>query len=398
VNARQLGCGMLLLLAACDPGGAATAERPAPHWPPVPADAQGLRHVYPGESIQAALEAAADDPEHKRVAVHAGSYRPDAARQALIWFNARHDGVVLEALGHVVLSAANPDAGNPSRFGFPALVNHVVYFGDGVGPDTVLRGFEITGANGFVTRAGTPPSIQPPLDAPRLQPTTFFYTDGGGIKIFGRSYPTIERVSVVDNYASPCGAGVSIEHRGYTEGEVVFRDCIFRDNRSPLTGAAVDLLDHELGSAAVFLNCLFVGNASNSELDKRGRKYGKWKPLHGCGALTVFPHSRVRVDRCTFTDNRNAVDDSASGNRYTRSIFWRNQLPGGWAPEAPYELDLADGDGVSDCVAGGDLVDLRGSIPAGKNDLAGPEPGFDQRFVPQHPAYAEVGYRPPEQR
>ena len=53
--------------------------------------------VQPGGSIQAALEAAAKDPANKIVYVHAGTYRPAAHGQALIWFNDRHDGITLEA-------------------------------------------------------------------------------------------------------------------------------------------------------------------------------------------------------------------------------------------------------------------------------------------------------------
>src|ERR1035438_9998887 len=58
--------------------------------------------VQPGGSIQAALEAAAKDPANKIVYVHAGTYRPAAHGQALIWFNERHDGITLEAVGEVV--------------------------------------------------------------------------------------------------------------------------------------------------------------------------------------------------------------------------------------------------------------------------------------------------------
>src|SRR5215207_4908506 len=53
-------------------------------------------HVRPGDHIQDALEAAARDPVKKTVYVHAGTYRPRAKGQALIWFNARHDGITLE--------------------------------------------------------------------------------------------------------------------------------------------------------------------------------------------------------------------------------------------------------------------------------------------------------------
>src|SRR5436305_13850829 len=61
--------------------------------------------VHPGGSIQAALEAAAKDRTNKIVYVHAGTYRPPSHGQALIWFNERHDGITLEAVGQVVLTA-----------------------------------------------------------------------------------------------------------------------------------------------------------------------------------------------------------------------------------------------------------------------------------------------------
>lgn len=101
-------------------------------------------HVYPKGRIQNALEAAARDPVNKTVYVHAGTYRPPAKGQALIWFNARHDGITLQAV-------VEADARAPS---YPAVVNHVVYFGDGVSRKTVLRGFKITGANNFTTGSG----------------------------------------------------------------------------------------------------------------------------------------------------------------------------------------------------------------------------------------------------
>ena len=110
--------------------------------------------VQPGGSIQAALEAAAKDPANKIVYVHAGTYRPAAHGQALIWFNERHDGITLEAVGEVVLTAANPAIADNKAPSFPAVVNHVVYFGDGVSTKTVLRGFRVTGANNYTTGTG----------------------------------------------------------------------------------------------------------------------------------------------------------------------------------------------------------------------------------------------------
>ena len=64
----------------------------------------GVYHVQPGESIQEALEKAAADSRNKTVRVHAGVYAPEAKAQALIWFNAKHDGITLEAEGNVVLA------------------------------------------------------------------------------------------------------------------------------------------------------------------------------------------------------------------------------------------------------------------------------------------------------
>src|SRR6266700_2455191 len=175
--------------------------------------------VQPGGSIQAALEAAAKDPANKIVYVHAGTYRPAAHAQALIWFNARHDGITLEAVGEVILTAANPEIADRSAPSYPAVVNHVVYFGDGISRKTVLRGFKITGANNFTTGSGE----KSPIESDDIRKTAFFYTDGGGIKIYARSYPTIEDVEVYGNYSSPCGGGVSVEHLGQPTDAVLCR-------------------------------------------------------------------------------------------------------------------------------------------------------------------------------
>ena len=76
-------------------------------------------HVYPTGSIQEALEAAAGDATNKTVYVHAGTYRPSARGQALIWLNARHDGITLEAVGDVTLTAANPAVADRRSAGWP---------------------------------------------------------------------------------------------------------------------------------------------------------------------------------------------------------------------------------------------------------------------------------------
>jgi hypothetical protein len=350
--------------------------------------AAGAYRVRPGGSIQAALEAAAKDPANKIVYVHAGTYRPEAHGQALIWFNARHDGITLEAVGEVTLTAANPTIADKKAPSFPAVVNHIVYFGDGVSTKTVLRGFRVTGANNYTTGTGR----RSPIESDNVPKTPFFYLDGGGIKIYARAFPTIERVEIVSNCTSPCGGGVSVEHLGQALDAAVFRDCIFRDNRTQITGAGFDLLH---GSRAKLDNCLFVGNIGNLGVDYIGLLTGgEYHPENGSGAMTVFERSRAEVSRCTFTGNWAGVDDNGSGSIYMKSIFWNNTAKGGISTGARYEIDITDGSGVRESFIHGETNDLRGTIDRAANTFDPPDPRFDAQFAPQAPEYREVGYRP----
>ncbi len=343
-------------------------------------------NVYPGGDIQAALEAAAVNSEHKAVTVHAGTYRPDSARQALIWFNERHDGIQLQAQGEVILTAANPDIANEADASYPAVVNHVVYFGDGISRTTVFDGFRITGANGFLTYGG------PSIESSKRTRTLFFYRDGGAIKIFGRSHPTIRNIEVYDNYANPCGGGISIEHGPDVPNStpVLIENCIMRNNRAEITGAAIDVLP---ASHAEIRNCLFVGNVANVGHDwiSGAEPYnGK----HGSGALTVFDTAAATVGNSTFTNNWAGVDDRAASSAYRNNIFWKNNLPGGIAKGARYEMDIVNSGGVTGNFINGDVDDLQNSIDTERNTLNAPDPLFDGNFVPTAPEYSGVGYRP----
>ncbi len=380
----------------------------------------GMFQVHPGDSIQDTLDLAAAHPTVKIVRVHPGTYRPAAKGQAMIWFNARHDGITLEAEGEVVLTAANPEIASDKAASYPAIVNHVVYFGDGITRDTVLRGFRITGANHFVTQSG---EIEPDSELPELEKGLFFYADGGAIKIFGRSYPTLLELEIHDNYASPCAAGVSIEHRGFNDEAVLIKDSIFRNNRAQITGSAVDLLQ---GSSAIIENSLFVGNISNTGLDYISLVDSKYNQNHGSGAITVFRDSRIVIRNSTFTDNWNGVDDKGVANVYEKNIFWHNTNAGGppgiasaseleaknpnplefyravtqdhgtggISPSNRFELDIVDASKVEGCFINGKINDLRGTIDPERNVLNGPDPDFDENYVPGNPAYSDVGYRP----
>jgi len=383
-----------LMLAGCVlPYHRLGAQDTAPTHSGITVDAKtGEYHVYPGGSIQDALERAAKDPVHKKITVHAGTYRPAARGQALMWFNARHDGITLEAAGDVTLTAANPDLADRVAPSYPAVVNHVVYFGDGISRKTVFRGFKVTGARNFTIGSGD----KSPIESDDLRKTPFFYADGGGIKIYARSYPTIEDVEVFENYTSPCGGGVSVEHLDQIQDSVLFRNCIFRNNRTQITGSAVDLLR---ASHATLENCLFVGNLGNMGVDYVGMLTGgEYLPEHGSGALTVFEGSKATVSRCTFTGNWNGVDDNGTQSAYVDSIFWKNTLAGGISPGRRYELDIAVGTGVRNCFVHGDVNDLRGRIDKGANTFDPPDPKFDAQFVPRAAQYTGVGYRPAKER
>ena len=198
------------LVAACAlPVRAFAGQERSVNAVPLVAKAGGY-HVYPKGQIQEALDAAARDPVNKTVYVHAGTYRPAAKGQALVWFNERHDGITLEAVGDVTLTAANPEIADAAAPSYPAVVNHVVYFGDGLSPKTTLRGFKITGANNFTTGSGEKSPIESDDDS---QDGVFLHrrrwhqnlrevlSDGG-------------KRGGVRNYTSPCGGGVSVEHLG----------------------------------------------------------------------------------------------------------------------------------------------------------------------------------------
>jgi len=343
-------------------------------------------HVRPGDEIQPALQAAAGNQTNKTVWVHAGVYRPSSPRQALIWFHRSHEGVRLEGVGEVTLTAANPDLASADSPHRPAVVNHVVYFGHGLSSNTVLRGVRVTGANGFLSRARTR-QIEPDNSVPK---NLFFFSDGGGIKIFGRSSPRIERVEVVDNVTGYCGAGVSVQHQGTGAPPVIFEDCVFRNNRTQITGAALDLL---AGSQAVVRNCLFVGNVANLGEDRVAQQSGE-PPFTNNGALTVFPGSRAWVERCTFTGNRNGADDLGGLSTYLDCVFADNTQPGTRDDLERYELDLPRGGRVSGCVFRGRVLDPQGAVVWADNRRDAPPPDFDPQYVPRSDAYRQAGYRP----
>lgn len=357
-----------------------------PHAQAIEVRSDGI-HVFPPDNIQDAIELAAKKGP-KVVKVHAGQYKPRAKRPALIWFNKAHDGVSVEAIGQVTLTAANPDLARKGSSSFPAVVNHVVYFGHGISSTTVLRGFRITGANGYVTDKFVD-QIEPDHTVPR---NSFFLTDGGAIKVFGESAPTLDNLEIIDNYVSPCGGGVSVQQQGQRDQAVTFVNCIFRNNRAQVTGSAVDLLE---GSSARLTNCLFVENVANTGPDIVAKRSGE-KPFTNSGALTIFRNSKAVVQNCTFVGNRNGIDDMGGESSYFDSIFYGNDKEGGAFPSRRFDLGLEEGGRVKGCFFGGLTIDPKGVIAKQENVLNAPNPHFDSNFNPTTAGYEKAGFHKPE--
>jgi len=270
------------------------------------------------------------------------------------------------------------------------VVNHVVFFGNGVSSRTLIQGFKITGANHFVTK--DPPEVEVEASLPR---GLFFYSDGGAVKIFGASYPTLRDLQIVNNYASPCAGGVSIEHSGHGGGSspsaAMLENCIFRNNRAQITGAAVDLLP---GSSAIISNCLFVGNIANLGVNYISEN----KPapeFTNSAPLTVFPGSRVTVLNSTFTGNRNGVEDLGQQSLYQNCLFWKNSIGGAFYEGQRYDLDVGGNARVVGCFFGGPVLDPNHVISQSKNKVfALADPAFDAEFRAKAAEYENVGFHP----
>jgi hypothetical protein len=111
--------------------------------------------------------------------------------------------------------------------------------------------------------------------------------------------------------------------------------------------------------------------------------------------VTIFQNSRAELRDCTFTGNRNGVDDMGGQSRYLNCIFFDNNLDGGLKGSARYDLAVNGGaKEVIGCFFGGTVHDVGHVVSAEKNVLNGTPPGFNKSFVPAAPEYQRVGYRP----
>lgn len=337
-------------------------------------------HVHPGDNLQEIADLAAANPTNKNLFLHPGTYRPQSPRQALLALNRAHDGIHLSGIGRPTLTAANPELAIPGSPSTPAIVNHILYLGDGLSTNTVIEHLQLTGANHFVTQNGTD-RIEPDRT---FRKGRFYFGDGGAVKIYHRSYPTLRDLEITDNYASPCAGGISIQHEGATNQFVLIQNCIFRNNRAEVTGAALDLL---WGSQARVVNCLFTGNISNT-----GPGEGE-NPFDNNGVITVFPRSRLVLDHCTLTGNRNGIDDQGGLSEFSHCIFVRNQRPGGTTLKPRYELDLQKGARVIQCIIAGPCLDPTRATEQPGNHTNPPDFVLGPNLLPPDGPFSNYGYQ-----
>jgi hypothetical protein len=100
------------------------------------------------------------------------------------------------------------------------------------------------------------------------------------------------------------------------------------------------------------------------------------------------------LSNCTFTGNRNAVDDMGGESVYANCVFIDNNLTDGLTGTERYELDLPAGGKVSGCFIKGVVHDHRQAVSTQENVLNAPPPRFSKYFAAESPEYKGAGYRP----
>jgi hypothetical protein len=100
------------------------------------------------------------------------------------------------------------------------------------------------------------------------------------------------------------------------------------------------------------------------------------------------------MSRCTFTGNRNGVDDRGSGSTYSETIFWRNNQGGGTGNQPTYEVAIWTAEGMTGCFIDRETGDLLANVSRSSNTFGAPDPNFDADYRPRNEACQGVGFRP----
>lgn len=151
--------------------------------------------VHPGEEIQEALDKAKPGDT---VFIHPGVYRCEQETEGFIVFKKRHNGIELKGSGETpeeVIIDGNRKSLN------------VVYFGDGIGEETIITNVTVTGGYAFPEDLFGD-QFQPELRGDIPLGDDFYY-DGAGIMVYN-SCPRIENCVIRENRSDRCGGGISV--------------------------------------------------------------------------------------------------------------------------------------------------------------------------------------------
>ncbi|MHC4427527.1 MAG: right-handed parallel beta-helix repeat-containing protein [Planctomycetota bacterium] len=187
-----------------------------------------------------------------------------------------------------------------------ALGTGTVVTCEGVGPDTVIDGFTITGGDG--TTAGGMLNIS---SSPTVVECVFLQNtsnNAGAMGNYGAS-PTVVDCMFIDNEApGPAGLGGAIYNTGFPEPAPVFMGCTFSGNRAGFGGA----MNTDSLSTPVFIDCTFEGNVaddtggairtSNSPSLFWNCLFKSNEAIDGAG-IADLSESDTCLVRCRFEDN-----------------------------------------------------------------------------------------------
>jgi len=257
----------------------------------------GVIDVWPGGSIQQAVDQALPG---QTVLIHAGTYMPSSAGEALVVVRAEKNGITIRGAGstadEVVLD------GNHQ-------VLHVIFMDEGLDRNTVVENLTVTGGYAY------PATVLPPGYTPLLRPdiTDFdddFYNDGSGLMLFVCA-PIVRNCRIVNNEAHMCGGGISVFWPGGdpfpNPGPFIFGNEIINNAVNQGTGGGVDLYT---GARAEVVNNLLIGNSG-------------WG-----GAIAVLDSATATVDFNTIVGNHGSISGLAtmadSTTNLTNTIFAGN--------------------------------------------------------------------------
>lgn len=232
---------VFLTLLSCSDGGAPAGDRGV-DTPPA-----GIHEVRPGQSIQAAIDAANAGEE---VRIFPGTYAAPATAEALIVIPGAKNGIRIRGHGTIPDEVVLDGGGR---------VLHVILVEPGIGRQTSIENLTVKG--GLADPQALFPAGVSSTRHPELSADHDFHHDGAGLMLF-RAAPTLARLRVIDNRAQRCGAGISVfcpDAQGCPADGPLIRDSeIQRNLVNEGTGGGIDAY---FGSRVEIVNCLLVGNS-----------------------------------------------------------------------------------------------------------------------------------------